>query len=167
VHVWWDRNQEFLTLLANNYHPAVSLYPPKSHLTNISLLFQSITNKTFIMKWYLAKIVFQIICGEGDHTAQFDEQLRLIAAAHEDEAFEKAIRIGMNEEDSFYNLKQQLVRWQFVNVSELYYLSELIDGAEMYSRINEVDDAEAYISFVHGRAESIKNKRTHQLLNLI
>jgi hypothetical protein len=119
------------------------------------------------MKWYLAKIVFQIICGDGDHMAQFDEQLRLIAACNEDEAFEKATRIGNNEEDSFYNLKRQLVRWQFINVSELYYLSDLIDGAEMYSRINEVDDANAYISFVQDRAESIKRKHTHQLLNLI
>lgn len=119
------------------------------------------------MKWYLAKIVFQIICGEGDHMAQFDEQLRLIAACDEDEAFEKASTIGKNEEDSFYNLKKQLVRWQFVNVSELYHLSELIDGAEMYSRINEVDDAKAYITFVHRRAESIQRKHTHQLLNLI
>jgi len=31
------------------------------------------------MNWYLAKMVFRIICGEGNHTAQFDEQLRLIS----------------------------------------------------------------------------------------
>ena len=99
--------------------------------------------------------------------AQFDEQLRLIEASNEDQAFEKACTIGKNAEDSFYNLKQQLVRWQFVNVSELHLLSELIDGAEMYSRINEVDDADAYITFVHRRAESIQRKYTYQLLNLI
>ena len=119
------------------------------------------------MKWYLAKIVFQIICGDGDHMAQFDEQLRLIAARNEDEAFEKASNIGKEEQDSFYNLKQQLVCWKFVNVSELYLLSELIDGAELYSRINEVDDAGAYTTFVNRRAESIRKKYTHQLLNLI
>lgn len=119
------------------------------------------------MKWYLAKIVFRIICGEGDHTAQFDEQLRLIAACDEDEAFEKANTIGTSGEDCFYNHKEQLVHWKFINVSELYHLSELIDGAEMYSRINEVDDAEAYTTFVHRRAEAIRNKHTHQLLNLI
>jgi hypothetical protein len=119
------------------------------------------------MKWYLAKIVFQIICGDGNHIAQFDEQLRLISAGDEDEAFDKATIIGRNEEDSFYNLKQQLVRWQFVNVSELYHLSDLIDGAEMYSRITEVDDAEKYVTRVHRRAESIQRKSTHQLLNLI
>jgi len=27
------------------------------------------------MNWYLAKLVFRIICGDGDHTPQFDEQL--------------------------------------------------------------------------------------------
>jgi hypothetical protein len=119
------------------------------------------------MKWYLAKIVFQIVCGDGNHVAQFDEQLRLIAANDADEAFEKASQIGISEQDSFYNLRNELVRWKFVNVSELYLLSELIDGAEVYSRISEVDDADAYNTFVHKRAESIKTKHTHQLLNLI
>jgi hypothetical protein len=119
------------------------------------------------MKWYTAKLVFRIICGAGDHTAQFDEQLRLITAADEDKAFEKAAAIGQKEEEVFYNMKQQLVRWQFVNVSELYRLSELADGAELYARIKEVDDAEAYTTFVHRRAASIQEKETLQLLNLI
>jgi hypothetical protein len=119
------------------------------------------------MKWYLAKMVYQIVCGDGQHTAQFDEQLRLIVANNEDEAFEKALSFGRKEQESFLNQKNQLVRWQFVNVPELYRLSKLIDGAEIYSRINEVDDAEAYTTFVHRRAESIQEKQTHQLLNLI
>ena len=119
------------------------------------------------MKWYLAKLVYRIICGEGEHTAQFDEQLRLITADNADKAFEKASFIGKNEEEDFYNVKDQLVRWQFVNVPELYRLTELIDGAELYSKINEVDDAEAYSTFVHKRAESILQKQSHQLLNLI
>ena len=119
------------------------------------------------MKWYLSKIVFRIICGDGKHTAQFDEQLRLISAANEDEAFEKARTIGQKEEDSFLNLKQQPVRWEFVDVAELYRLSELIDGAELYSRISEVDDADAYTNFVHGKAESLQQKQTLRILNLI
>jgi hypothetical protein len=119
------------------------------------------------MKWYLAKIVYRIVCGKGDHKPQFDEQLRLISAAEEEEAFDKALTIGKNEEEVFYNAKHQLVNWQFVNVSELYLLQELIDGAELYSRINEVDDADAYLSFVHSKAASIQQKQTLQLLNLI
>jgi hypothetical protein len=46
------------------------------------------------MNWYLAKIVYRIICGDGDHTAQFDEQLRLIYAANKEDAFYKAQHIG-------------------------------------------------------------------------
>jgi hypothetical protein len=119
------------------------------------------------MNWYLTKIVFRIVCGDGHHAAQFDEQLRLIEASTEDEALEKAHSLGRNEQETFYNLKQQLVQWQFVNVTELYRLSELIDGAELYSRIKEVDNGDAYTSFVHLKAESIQKKESRQLLNLI
>lgn len=119
------------------------------------------------MNWYLVKIVYQIVCGSGLHTAQFDEQLRLIEAGDEGLAFDKAIAIGKQEEETFYNVKDQLVRWQFVNVSELYRLSNLIDGAELYSRINEVDNAAAYITFVNQKAKGISEKSLHNLLNLI
>jgi hypothetical protein len=118
------------------------------------------------MNWYLAKMVFRIICGEGDHTPQFDEQLRLVAAVSKEEAFRKAREMGQQEEDTFYNRKQQLVQWQFINVSELYRLSELIDGAELYSRIEERDNAEAYIYTVNQKAENIVNSEASQLLQL-
>src|SRR5688500_12495847 len=107
------------------------------------------------MNWYLAKIVFRIICGDGDHTPQFDEQLRLVSAGNKEKAFHKANTIGRQEEETFFNSKQQLVQWQFVNVSEIYRLSELIDGAEMYSRIEEREDAEAYIHIVNKKAANI------------
>jgi hypothetical protein len=35
------------------------------------------------MNWYVAKLVFRVISGNGDHNAQFDEQLRLINADNE------------------------------------------------------------------------------------
>jgi hypothetical protein len=119
------------------------------------------------MNWYLAKIVHRIVCGEGDHIAQFDEQLRLIYASDVNEAFDKAILIGRKEEETFYNHRKQIVQWKFVNVPELYSFTELIDGAEMYSKINEVDDADAYINFVNHKAASIRNRQNIQLLNLI
>jgi len=118
------------------------------------------------MNWYLAKLVFRIICGDGDHTAQFDEQLRLIAASSKEEAFNKAQQTGEKEEETFYNNKQQLVQWQFINVSEIYKISQLIDGAELYSRIEERDNAEAYIHIVNQKAENILHSQTHQLLQL-
>jgi hypothetical protein len=118
------------------------------------------------MKWYLAKFVFRIVCGEGLHTPQFDEQLRLIAAGSKEEAFQKAQQMGKQEEETFFNRKEQLVQWQFVNISELYQLSELIDGAELYSRIEEKENADAYVYTVNQKAEHIFFTQTHQLLQL-
>ena len=120
-----------------------------------------------LMQWYLAKIVFRIICGEGNHSPQFDEQLRLVGVNNEDEAFYRAQSLGMQEEDSFLNIRQQPVQWQFINVSELYKLTALIDGAELYSSIREVDEAEGYINLVHKKAECIQQKQTHKLLHLL
>ena len=118
------------------------------------------------MNWFLAKIVYRIVCGEGNHTAQFDEQLRLIQAADENEAFDKAKAIGEQEQEVFLNQQQKLITWQFVNVCELYKISALIDGAELYSRIQETDNADAYEDLVHKKAAHIKANYTHKYLQL-
>ena len=125
------------------------------------------TSNLLTMHWYLAKIVFRIICGDGDHTPQFDEQLRLVQARDEDEAFFKAQAIGDQEEVTFLNVQNKEVQWQFINVSELYRLSALIDGAELYSRISETDEADEYIGLIHKRAQSIQEKSSHKLLHLL
>ena len=118
------------------------------------------------MNWYLSKMIFRIICGDGDHTPQFDEQLRLVSAGSKEEAFHKAQLLGMKEEEIFFNQRQQLVQWQFISVSELYRLTELIDGAELYSRIEEKENAEAYLHVIYKKAEQIRFGSTHELLNL-
>lgn len=115
------------------------------------------------MKWFLAKTIHRIICGDGNHTPQFDEQLRLISAANEKEAYAKAYNIGCSEEDSFFNQKQQLVQWKFVDIAELYCLNELIDGAELYSSINEVDDAGRYTDSIRRKAAAIRNREFFQV----
>jgi Domain of unknown function (DUF4288) len=119
------------------------------------------------MNWYLTKLVYRIICGDGEHTAQFDEQLRLIHAADEEEAFDKAMYIGKKEEDCFTNVNEQPVQWKFINVAELYKLQELIDGAELYSQIKETGDAGSYINFIEQKACNIRQKTTHQILQLL
>jgi hypothetical protein len=105
------------------------------------------------MKWYLAKIVYRIICGEGNHTPQFDEQLRLIHAEDDMHAFQKARIIGDSEEDNFLNDRKKPVHWKFIDVAELHPLNELIDGAEIYSGICEKDDAASYIKLITDRAK--------------
>lgn len=105
------------------------------------------------MKWYLAKIVFRIICGDGRHTPQFDEQLRLIEAEDDMHAFQKARIMGDGEEDSFLNNVQKPVHWEFIDVSEIHPLDNLVDGVELYSKIAEEEDAGKYISNIKDRAK--------------
>jgi Domain of unknown function (DUF4288) len=109
------------------------------------------------MKWYLAKIVFRIICGGGSHTPQFDEQLRLLSAEDDLDAFQKARLLGDHEEDNFLNNDQKPVHWKFIDVSELHPLNELTDGVELYSKISEEPDASRYMSMIKDR-----NKYLHE-----
>lgn len=119
------------------------------------------------MNWYLAKIVYRILSGSNTDDAQFDEQLRLIAAENKEQAFMKAQLTGAREEEVFFNANQQLVHWNFINVSELYKLGEMIDGAELYSRIEERGNADAYIETINRKAAAILQSDTHQILQLV
>lgn len=108
------------------------------------------------MNWYITKVVFAITREGSEAKEQFDEQLRLVAADDQEEAFIKARTIGLNEEDCFFNDKNKQVKWEFVNVSEVVPLTELRDGTELYSRIHETTDGAHYKQFVHRKAMDIR-----------
>lgn len=110
----------------------------------------------FAMNWYITKVVFAISREDNQAKQQFDEQLRLIAAENQEEAFIKARTIGLNEEDCFYNDKNKKVNWEFINVSEVTPLSTLEDGTEIYSRIHETTEGHEYIHIVHQKAIDIR-----------
>lgn len=111
-----------------------------------------------LMQWFLVKLVYRIVCGDGRHMPQFDEQLRIIHAADPGEALQKAEAIGLREEDCFVNQQQHPVRWQFINVAELYPVQGWIDGAELYSRVQEMELAEPYIAFVQSKALGLRQQ---------
>jgi hypothetical protein len=112
-------------------------------------------------------MIFRIICGDGDHTPQFDEQLRLIEAPNEQDAFVKAQNLGLRESDAFINAKEQQVQWKFINIAELYKVNEFINGAELYSRIYETDNADEYINVINRKAENIQCFETHKFLQIL
>ena len=118
------------------------------------------------MNWYLAKIVYQIICDKGLHTPQFDEQLRLIYAEDDLHAFQKARLLGEKEEDSFLNIVDKPVHWKFIDVSEIHTLNKFTDGAEMYSKINEEDDADIFIRVTKLKASHLMENCLHQTIRL-
>jgi Domain of unknown function (DUF4288) len=114
------------------------------------------------MKWFLAKLVYRIVCGEGHHTAQFDEQLRLIYAEDELHAFYKARLLGegdciKDEIESMVN-----VQWKFIDVTELHLLACDADGAEMYSVIREEPDANLYIRNIQQTATRLLQRGLQQ-----
>ena len=119
-----------------------------------------------MQNWYLAKISFRIICGDGNHKPQFDEQLRLVYANGKAEALEKAENLGRKEQDMFLNQQQQLVQWNYITVSELFKISELMDGAEIYSRIEEMDHPDAHVDNLLRKADQLRFGNSHELLHL-
>ncbi|MEO8770127.1 MAG: DUF4288 domain-containing protein [Ferruginibacter sp.] len=111
------------------------------------------------MKWYLAKLVFRIICANGDHKPQFDEQLRLVNAEDDLHAFHKARLIGDTENVDGITT---LVKWKFIDVSELHLLSEFTDGAEIYSKVMEEEEPDRYIGHIQKRATQLLQHGLHQ-----
>jgi Domain of unknown function (DUF4288) len=109
------------------------------------------------MSWYIAKIIFRITSDTFSQKPQFDEHIRLISAANFEEAFRKSRMLGIKEEDIFLRDTTK-VKWEFVNVAELYPLKELSDGTELYSQINEAEEANAYIYHVHQKAAFMQIK---------
>jgi Domain of unknown function (DUF4288) len=112
------------------------------------------------MNWYLVKMVFQIICGEGKHTAQFEEQLRLIQAADGSLAVKKATLLGKEEEQSFLNFAQQPVNWKLIAVTDIYPFDAAMDGAEIFSRISEEEQAAAFIHSMQLRSADAAKRIT-------
>ena len=110
------------------------------------------------MNWYLVKMVFQIICGNGKHTAQFEEQLRLIQAADATGAVNKASLLGKQEEQMFFNHAQQTVCWKLIAVTDIYPFNAELDGAEIFSRISEEEQAASFIHTMQMRSTDVAER---------
>ncbi len=119
------------------------------------------------MQWYLVKLVYRIICGDGSHTPQFDEQFRIINADDDLHAFQKARQLGHKEQDGATNDIRKPAYWKFIDVSELQPLSLQTDGAEVSSQVTEAfTDAESYIRRVNQRASLLLESSLQKALYL-
>ena len=110
------------------------------------------------MNWYIAKVVFNIAIGDGNHTPQFDAQYRLIKEQTMEAAFDKAERLGQGEEEIMPNDKNEVLKWEFVGVSELYPIDELSDGMELCSSIREERDRALYIETLQMKTAYVRGK---------
>ena len=107
------------------------------------------------MNWYLAKLVYQIVYGNGLYSAQFSEQLRLVEAADDVHAFTKAQQIGHKEENVLCVETDALIQWKFIDVCELIELKDTADGAEVLSQVSEPANAKLYLKTVQRQASQL------------
>lgn len=93
-------------------------------------------------KWYVATLIMKCKVTSADSGPYtFDEQVRLLQAANEAVAYEKAVALGKSQEISYQNKCNEEVFWQFEGLSSLEELESTIeDGIEIYSRLFESDD---------------------------
>jgi len=110
------------------------------------------------MKRFLAKLIFNINIDNGNHTSQFDEQIRLIESNDLESAFHKARYLGKQEEETFINREHKLVHWKFIDVAELYPLENIKDGEQVYSLTHEKEDVNSFIDFVRTKSMVIQAK---------
>lgn len=101
--------------------------------------------------FYVVKIVFRV-CRKGESLAEFDEQLRLIEAADEIEAYQKAILFGKTEEGDVESSGGEKVFWKMIDVKEMQALHTLNNGSFLWSSGKTTSSAEEYVTFVKARA---------------
>lgn len=104
------------------------------------------------IKWYLARLVYQVIRGDGNHAPQFDEQLRLIRADELSWAREKASVLAQIGAFTFENSRKQNAIWKFIDVTDVFEIDSIEDGAQLYSMTDEPDDVMAYMELTKARA---------------
>ena len=115
-------------------------------------------------QWYLAKLVFRIVVGEGKHVPHFEEHLRLVHGTDALEAFHIARRIGESEETARRITALSGVQWEFVDITELHVLETRMAGAEVFTRTYEVADAQLHKKEVQRKAGYLINFCTEQFI---
>lgn len=104
------------------------------------------------MNTYLITLVFQISIEGHRGAAQFDEQIRVIEANDDPEAWEKAQVIGGEEEEQFLNTHRQQVTWKFIAPTAVVQLNHLAHGDQVYSLTHEAEDAEIFADQVRQKS---------------
>ena len=107
------------------------------------------------MKWFAVNCIYRIVCGEGNHSPQFNEQIRLIIADTTIEAIQKARVLAIDYNTAFENCKGENVKWDFINIGGITEIQSPSDGVEVSSKILEPESVEAYLKTLKYRTETL------------
>ncbi|TDO27070.1 DUF4288 domain-containing protein [Sediminibacterium goheungense] len=119
------------------------------------------------MEWFLAKLIYRFQSPSEPDPVQFDEQLRLVQADDALHAFHKAQQIGHQEQLIADAQTIHQINWHFIDVTELYKLNNMIDGAEVLSQICLPADSMRYQQEVRLKAGYLLSNCTDQFLQAL
>ena len=85
--------------------------------------------------WYSSRLILKRTVGNQISDFIFDEQVRLIEAGNDEEAYTKALKLGQGEECEYWTSEQEEVKWTFAGLSDLHCIDKnLEDGVEIISK---------------------------------
>lgn len=106
------------------------------------------------MNWYLARMIFQIVCGDESRPARFNEQWRLIRADEICWAREKATILGHLDSQQEQN-RAEKIQWKFITVADIFEVPHETDGAHVFSTTEESEDADHYLALITARSKQL------------
>lgn len=113
------------------------------------------------MEIYSARLLFEIdIEGAGDK--QFDEELFLINASSEKEAYSMACKKGKTDQESFINTRGRLVSWKFVGVTELLPLKFQEGLAHITDKTLQPGAPEKFLESMYEKVNYLKQSYLYQ-----
>jgi hypothetical protein len=88
--------------------------------------------------FYSARLLFIILVddGPGKKRNRYDESVVVFKATDFDHAFTRALELGRKAETDYLNDKGQRVRWALVQVINLDWIGQKIDGKEVASDLH-------------------------------
>jgi len=125
----------------------------------------------YSMGWYVAEIIVRCRIGKSSKSKSlYDRQVKVLRASTHEAAYQRALELGKEENQSYKNSAGQKVFWKFVGLGDLEELHDenIIDGTEIFSRLQR-GDPKTEIRSKRGLtifwAERNKHKTAGQLLN--
>jgi hypothetical protein len=99
-------------------------------------------------RWYIAVLVVESqVADEPSHAPALDLQYRLVRAASDEVAYQRALALGEGAAQSYTNSAGRTVTWKCVGLHDLREVEDpdLSDGTEVYSQIIR-NDAKRYVA---------------------
>lgn len=99
-------------------------------------------------KWYLAILVVTSRIGDAAESRRLNDlQFRLVRAADHEEAYQRALSFGAEENCDYENSVGERVCWEFAGLHDLVEIGDgsLDDGLEVYSRMLEGSPSELVV----------------------